>query len=68
MILIKLRKGLQMTTLEQELITLLVFIVIAFVTYVLLRLHIRLRDMESDSVRNKKDIEYLSDKILELRK
>jgi len=57
-----------MTTLEQELITLLVFIVIAFVSYVLLRLHVRLRDMESDSVRNKKDIEYLSDKILELRK
>jgi hypothetical protein len=57
-----------MTTLEQELITLLVFIVIAFVSYVLLRLHVRLQSMESDSVRNKKDIEYLSDKILELRK
>jgi|14BtaG_2_1085337.scaffolds.fasta_scaffold05456_5 hypothetical protein len=68
MILIKLRKELQMTTLEQELITLLVFIVIAFVSYVLLRLHVRLQSMESDSVRNKKDIEYLSDKILELRK
>lgn len=57
-----------MTTLEQELITLLVFIVIAFVSYVLLRLHVRLSDMESANKRNKKDIEYLSDKILELRK
>lgn len=57
-----------MTTLEQELTTLLVFIVIAFVSYIFLRLHIRLRDMESDSARNKKDIEYLGNKILELRK
>lgn len=53
-----------MTQLEIELVTLLVFIVIAFVSYVLIRLHVRLRDMESSNKRNKKDIQYLSDKIL----
>ena len=68
MILIKLRKELQMTTLEQELIAILVFVVVAFVSYVLFRLYDRIQNVEESNKRNKKDIEYLSDKILELRK
>jgi len=68
MILIKLRKESQMTTLEQELIAILVFVVVAFVSYVLFRLYDRIQNVEASNKRNKKDIEYLSDKILELRK
>ena len=64
MILIKLRKESQMTTLEQELIAILVFVVVAFVSYVLFRLYDRIQDVEAANKRNKKDIEYLSDKIL----
>lgn len=53
-----------MTTLEQELIAILVFVVVAFVSYVLFRLYDRIQDVEAANKRNKKDIEYLSDKIL----
>jgi len=57
-----------MTTLEQELIAILVFVVVAFVSYVLFRSYDRIQNVEASNKRNKKDIEYLSDKILELRK
>ena len=53
-----------MTTLEQELIAIPVFVVVAFVSYVLFRLYDRIQDVEAANKRNKKDIEYLSDKIL----